>query len=194
MFECSRFQKHPLPNCLMFVLANLRTMDRAMEMSSQRRLLESEFHQLINTRDAVQHRLLSLPAWEDLELVERVNITAGVYNATRIAALIYSNSVIYPQAAASEWHIGLLERIKSLLTRSQINNWPEEMQDLLTWILVVCRLVAYKTKYEAFFEAAWERHVIRNPDLCSVQCVRRVVEGFLWSESACGRGFAIVRW
>ena len=186
------FRSCSIPDTLVAVLEDMSLIDYALDRCRLQRLDDGNFSKLMNARDAVQHHMLSLPSWEDLDEKARSNICRPVYEGTRLTALLYSNAVVYPEPPHNGWHIKLVERLEVLLCHRIDEDWSAGPSTLLTWILVICSIAAYRTSREEGLERALRRHIAQRSGPRSKAAVREVVKEYLWSDNACGQGLSIV--
>ena len=186
------FRSCSLPMALVAVLEDLSTVDFALEQCRLHKVDDGDYCKLMEARDAVQHRLLSLPSWTDLDEEARSGTSCPVYEGTRLTGLLYSNAIIYPHPPHNEWHIRLVDRLKMSLEKSLDEDWSTSPSTLLTWILVIINIAAFRTRDEEFFQPTLKHHIAHRTELRSKAAVREAVTGYLWSDIACGKGFSVV--
>ena len=87
---------------------------------------------LVVARNTTQHRLLSLPEYP-LQPPSQANY---MYEVCRIAALIYSNIVIFPLPPATGVHTNLVSRLKQLLTLA-IPSCPVAHLHIILWAITL---------------------------------------------------------
>lgn len=90
------------------------------------------FHEIVQARNVTQHRLLSLPEYP-LQPPSHANY---MYELCRIAALTYSNIVIFPLPPASGLHTNLVFRLKQLLT-TVIPSCPDAHLHVVLWAITL---------------------------------------------------------
>jgi Fungal specific transcription factor domain len=87
---------------------------------------------IISARNTTQHRLLSLPEYP-LQPPSHANY---MYEICRVAALTYSNIVIFPLPPASGLHTNLVSRLKQLLNYT-ITSCPDAHLHVILWALTL---------------------------------------------------------
>ena len=87
---------------------------------------------IVLARNMAQHRLLSLPEYP-LQPPSHANY---MYEVCRIAALTYSNIVIFPLPPASGVHTNLVLRLKQLLTHA-IPSCPDAHLHVILWAITL---------------------------------------------------------
>ena len=180
-----------LPGSAISVLVCLATVDRYMAARHNKALEKEEENLLVMSRNTIQHRLLSLPSFEDLSESETEGTDPVGYEICRLTAVIYSNAVILGLPPHTRWHEVLAKRLRALLESNQSSSVVVEVSDLLIWALCVGGLAAWRTPEREFFESAL-RNATRKRKLLTWVKVERVVEDFLWSQSACKHGAAMI--
>jgi hypothetical protein len=183
------FLKCNLPENSIAVLQDLAIVDATLHQHRVEQPSHAVMCEVVNMRDNVHYRLLSLDSWDELDETTNAGTSGAVHDCTLLAAQIYSNAVIYPLPTESEWHLGLLDRLHNLIADTH-TTWPVNIPCLHTWILVIANMAALGTRFEESFQQLWNQHVTRYPCLMSERTVLEAIRGFLWNEHACGRGFA----
>ena len=174
------------------VFVDLAIVDWLMAEYRTRRFNEADTGNLINARDAIQHRLLSIPSWYELEQTEKDGRYSAVYECCRITAVLYSHCVMFPLPAQSDGIQKPLKELRRILEITKLNNWTEEVFPMLTWCLLVCGIAAYRTHHKQFFVRSLSAVLTRSRVL-SLHVAQRIAQQFIWSHCACERG-AVVLW
>lgn len=136
----------------------------------------------IHRRNAVQHRLMSLPSGNEIESGE-IRSTR-MYDAIRNAAMIYSAAVTFPLPPLQGIFRKLANRLRFIAEESKSDAfWPQFPKTLL-WVLTLGGIAAFDTADRAWY--------VRNLAVVSASLNTiewsNVVEGLkshLWLESAC---------
>ena len=176
-----------LPNQALLVYRNLALVDHLMSQCRLRRLADDETKMLVDVRNAAQHRLLSLPSWEELDVHDREDLERSTYECCWLTALLYSNSVIFPLPPHLGWGVSLVSKLQDFLERSKFDEWEDDMSALLVWSLVIGGVASSWTPSRKWFEQALKLRLIRCR-LTSKSVLRKVLGEFLWTDSACARG------
>ncbi|RMZ15908.1 hypothetical protein D0862_01500 [Hortaea werneckii] len=132
-----------LPSHALTVMIRLATIDRYMAACRLRRLQPEEEENLIATRNAVQHALLSLPTWESLTKEEQIHGNKKAYECCFQTAALYSNAVIMGFPPHLGWHVNLLHNLRSIIGPDPVDEWDDNMHDLLIWSLSVGALAGF---------------------------------------------------
>jgi hypothetical protein len=151
-----------------------------------------EFQQLMWARSNIQHRLLSMPAWKDLENTEQQLSSALVYDGCRSAALLYSNTVLRPAPLTSR---GITEPLKELRRLSQsLGSIPRkgEVAEVHIWFLYIGGMIAYRTEYRDFFVSIMSS-IVEYYQITTFDDIKALLSRFIWSDCACEKG-GILLW
>ncbi|KAK3649660.1 hypothetical protein LTR56_006843 [Elasticomyces elasticus] len=170
----------------MSVLVRLATVDRYMSERRGKLWDEDEAYQVISSRNAAQHALLSLPDLTDFGPRDVHGTQVLMYGICRLTAVIYSNAVILGLPPHSGWHTALVKRLRRLLEVCRISN-PDEASDLLVWSVCVGGLAALGSPHRCFFET-FLKDIVRTRKLLMWRDVQIILEDFIWSDAACRDG------
>lgn len=168
---------------------NLAIIDQIMEQCRTSKLELEHKRMIVNVRNSAQHRLLSLPTWDELDAVGRSSYQRISYECCRLTVLLYSNAVIFPIPPHSGYPSSLLEQITALLTPEVLAEWRQRSSPLLVWLLVVGGIAAYRSAQRPFFEKTLRETLDAKTCLSPRTAVLGAVREFLWTESACADGF-----
>jgi hypothetical protein len=187
------FAKIPggLPPKMLSVLVRLATIDRYMADRRGKDLDKDEENHMMQTRNAIQHTMLALPAFSDLSEDDSSGAHPMMYELCRLTAVIYSGAVIMGVPPHLGWHTALVKRLRKMLEACKMDECKDEESDLLVWSLCVGGLAAWRSSHRAFFETSL-KEVARRRKLSNWQKVERILEDFLWSEAACKHGAAML--
>ncbi|KAI6889473.1 hypothetical protein KC360_g240 [Hortaea werneckii] len=180
-----------LPSQALNVMIRLATVDRYMADCRLRRLQPDEEESLIATRNAIQHALLSLPAWDSLTKEERAFGNKKAYECCVQTAALYSNAVIMAFPPNLGWHVNFVQNIRSIIGSAPVEEWDDDMLDLLIWSLSVGALANSRTPERRFFEDRLST-VLKLRRITSWPEVQSILEEFLWSDVACRHGAAVL--
>jgi hypothetical protein len=127
-------QLHPLCliNDLWEVIGAMCEVTVAIDHHHRRAPSAPSFHEIVQARNVTQHRLLSLPEYP-LQPPSHANY---MYELCRVAALTYSNIVIFPLPPASGLHTNLVFRLKHLLT-TVIPSCPDAHLRVVLWAITL---------------------------------------------------------
>ena len=166
-------------------------MDLLLERSQHRRLDDMVYGMVVSARNGVQHELLSLPRWQELSETDRGASFSAIYETCRLTALIYADAVLFPLPPSTGWLLKLLDELRQLLELSNLAQWRDDTSALLLWSLFVASIAAFKTVHRRFFREAL-RSTLHTAQIATWAATESVLEGFLWTDSACGRGAAVI--
>ena len=167
----------------------LASIDRLMATAQQQRLSDQDYVLLVTARDECHHNLLSLPTWENFDSSTTPMRQSSwlLYEICRTAAVIYSNSVIFPISPRFPWHVTLITRLRYLFGFLGDDQW---LSGAAVWAMFVGSIAAYRTPCFAFFGDLLRSVIVRRG--LSYDDVRQVLKKFVWSDSACELGTAMV--
>jgi hypothetical protein len=141
------------------------------------------------TRTAIQHSLLLLPTFGELNLrpeeegVEKKN----VYECCRLTALIYGVAVVYPVPNSH----GVLQKLVTLLQTAlvvlDIESCGSDLDGVLLWMVALGGIAALDKQERVWF-ASHLGGLMRKQGIGDWGDAEDILESFLWLESACGQG------
>lgn len=178
-----------LPDEAATAFTNLRLVDLAMDRCRTLQLHNEELRRfIVGARNCVHHHLLSLPSWDKLNDIDHRTYDKASCECCRLTVLLYSVSVLFPmppQHTCPE----LLQRLVAQLSPATVSQWARSGTPFLLWVLVVGGTAALHTPHRPFFLTAmnYTLHVRKYQQPKPV--VHSALLDFLWTESACGRGF-----
>lgn len=188
------FAPRGLPAHATKIFVNLSRLDVAMNHFRDQDTEDTDDRysaSLLGTRNAIHHDLLSLPHWEDLDDETKSKSYTATYEICRITCILYSNTVLMGLPPHSGWHINIVTRLRMLLELSSSGQWSKETMPLLTWALFVAGIASYRTPHRGFFERHL-RDTLLKRGISSWKTVRQGLLEFIWSDSACGVGAAVL--
>ena len=177
------------------VLEKLSTIDELMSKLHNQSPTDEEQRHLGKARNAVQHDLLCLRPWEELQDSERLDHTMAMYECCRLTSLIYSNAIVFPLPLNSGWHRILLKRLRSLFELSRVDTWTEseDASAVALWSLYIGAMGAYDTRCKQWFQDSVRQLVKQDhAKYQSYTDLEAVFRDFLWTDAACGLGGRVV--
>ena len=141
--------------------------------------------EIARTRTAIQKRLLLLPSDEELSVMPL--FSPCLYEACRLAGLIFSIAVVFPVPKTYATLRTLSLRLKVSIEKSEIvRSRSSEVQYVLLWMLILGGVAALNKAERPWFVSQLVALVrILEIDWDGVE---EIMENFLWLESACGSG------
>jgi hypothetical protein len=141
--------------------------------------------EMIDMRNAIQHRLVSLPLGSDWKHMTMRQ--TGIYECCRLTALLYACAVTFPLPMSIGWDRNLIRGIKQSLEKLSLENWPICCSDFYLWVLVLAGIAAFQKAERPWFVdklrgLAWRKGL---SDWCQVVLI---LKSFLWMDAACGAG------
>jgi hypothetical protein len=175
------------------VFTTLSGVDRAMARCQGVKLSIAETKLLNDARSFAKHSILSLAAWACLTDNEREIFHHGnMYESARLAAIIYSNAVIFPIPIRSPGIQSAVLELRKILRVCDLAAWTKEAPGFVLWLLLIGGLSSYRTQHWPFFVTALNEW-IRTSTISSFDTSIRIVNGYIWSDEACLEG-AVVMW
>lgn len=171
-----------LPGDALDVFLDLAAVDSIMARFNETSSENAE--RLVNVRNAVIHRLISLPSWDELDTNEKEGRSSSVYDVCRLTSVMYATAVMLGMPPHLGWHVRLAGRLKALLEAAELDQWWEDTSDLFVWSLVIGGIASYRSPYKEYFERTLRQTLVRRGWL-SWLVVRKRIRGFLWSDNAC---------
>jgi hypothetical protein len=139
----------------------------------------------MDRRNAVQHRLMSLPTGDELEPGE-VGSTR-MYEAIRLAAIIYSAGVTFPLPPYQGIFRRLSGRLKTILEESKFDQCWQSSPKILLWVLVLGGVAALESEERSWYVRTLAV-VSRSLDISEWDDVVEEMAHYLWLDSACNAG------
>lgn len=194
--QCGRgfFTKVPagtLPGSFERLLIHLALLNNVMSSHRIEKGKESQTFAIFDTRNALQHQLLSCVRWEQLDEAAKQACEHRIYHCCWLATVIYSNAVLYAVPPHGGWHSKLSDRLRGMLILSDYDSWPDSLDDLLLWILFIGGMAALKTPHRFFYIDAL-RSLLERKSITHWSAVLDKLIEFLWSDKACARGASML--
>jgi hypothetical protein len=140
---------------------------------------------IARTRTAIQKRLLLLPPDDELNVIPL--LCPYLYEACRLTGLIFGIAVVFPIPNTYEMLRILSQRLKASIEKYDIYRSKSfEVQHIFLWMLMLGGIASLDKAERPWFVTQLARLVrILCIDWNSVE---KILESFLWLESACGSG------
>ncbi|PPJ55009.1 hypothetical protein CBER1_05635 [Cercospora berteroae] len=171
------------------VYHRLSSVDKLLDdfAKPERAISRDEAFFIAELSSAVQHELLSLPSWRDLHHAQDNHLFEAVFESTRMAAILYSNSAVFPVKASDPWHDQLLTQMRALFERKITMLEDRDCAPIFVWALFIASMAAYPTPHREFFSVVLRR-LLHGFNLLTWALVHPILRGFLWRDSACMPG------
>ncbi|KAH6696761.1 hypothetical protein BKA61DRAFT_682973 [Leptodontidium sp. MPI-SDFR-AT-0119] len=135
------------------------------------------------TRTAVQQRILNLPTAAELPEAQ----FPFVYEACRLASIIYAIAVIFPIPNTYHLFQELVQKLQAEIEMSRIECFGAVLADLYLWLLIMGGIAALDKPERCWYVGQLVAFA-RRTGVSEWSDVERVLEGFLWLQSACEPG------
>ena len=96
----------------------LNTIDQLTNHYRHPRPVESDFNEFSNFRDATLHQLMSIPAWEEMDSIERGTSYEPTHETCRLTTMLYSNAVLLALPPHLGWHKRIVDKLQRILETS----------------------------------------------------------------------------
>jgi hypothetical protein len=153
--------------------------------------MEKDVKGVLCARNLAIHSVLSLPSWHELSITDRKNTDFVTYESCRITSLIYSNAVLLGLPSHNGWHRAFVRKLQSILETTDLVRWVESSPRLMVWMLFIAGIASHSTPHRCFFESSL-RNTLLLTGMTSWRSVRQYLQEFLWSDSACEHGAAVI--
>jgi hypothetical protein len=159
------------------------TMDHMRSHSTEFQDVQS----ITGLRNAVQHRLLSLPSWVNLQQSERVLCSEPSYECCRVTARVYASAVTFPLPTNTGWQKTALAALMRVVKIWLATQWENDVDCLLIWMLFVGAMVAVSSRYSLDFRILLAQ-ALRKAKIKTWDATEAVLKRFLWTGTACRKG------
>ncbi|KAM3417027.1 hypothetical protein BST61_g8609 [Cercospora zeina] len=166
------------------VFQRLSSVDKLLDDFARRSVSRDEAFFIAELSSAVQHELLSLPSWRDLHGTQNDALPEVVCESSRLASILYSNSIVFPVKASDPWLDQLLTQMRAVFLDCDSVLEERDCAHILVWALFIAAMAAYSTSHRTFFSTLLSR-LLRRFQLVSWDSVHAILQGFLWRDSAC---------
>lgn len=187
------FSKLPggLPPQAEVAFRNLSVIDQLMQEMRCTSKADPDFCTTRRLRDAVCYSVIALPPWEELAQADKTGRYLALYQLCRLTVGLYMTAVILARPPHSGWQTTYVERIRSLVELSGFSIWSIDVGPVFLWSLFVGGIAAYRTRHRLFFEQALRSQLLLS-GLQSWLDVKEILSEFLWADSACEYGAAVL--
>ncbi|KAK6441019.1 hypothetical protein LTR95_002751 [Oleoguttula sp. CCFEE 5521] len=180
-----------MPDEALTLFKNLSVVDKLLSRHGSQWGQSDEVSALIQVRNKLHYDLLCMPSWDDLPVEEKLVTHSAIYDISRITCIIYSNAVLLGLPPHTGWHEQLTSRVRLLLSLFMLDSLIDEAWPLLVWSAMVAGMAAYRSPHRQFFEHYLRDQLSLRQEL-DWQFVRKHVKTFIWSDSACEHGAAVL--
>ncbi|KAI9822667.1 MAG: hypothetical protein M1827_000386 [Pycnora praestabilis] len=147
-------------------------------------LLRPNLRTMVDRRNVIQHRILSLPHVHEVEGPLHGDY---IYESFRLTMLIYSIAVIYPVPPFAGVREKLVQRLQPALRLSDLISHWGRLSGALTWVLVMGGIAA-----SGMPERTWFTETLASLSAAvgidGWEDVKDILTSFIWLESACELG------
>ncbi|KAF3481635.1 uncharacterized protein GIQ15_04394 [Arthroderma uncinatum] len=201
----------PIPPNLQVILQNMREYNIVVDLQTQGLLPNLELSVIADRRNYIQYNLVSLPP--SYEFPDDYVATYRLYEACRLAAMVYSMLVIFPLPAANR----PFKRLVSLLINALIavdggdghgwvaecGEWPwdygresldrlgleeeERVSCIYLWIIVMGGIASRGMPDSEWFAARFDQ-TVRMKGLSTWEGVKQCLTSIMWMDSVCDYG------
>jgi hypothetical protein len=165
---------------LLSVLQNMSLICVALERPEACESNSSAFNDLIRTRNTVQHRLLSLPRRDFILIVDH-----AVFEACRLAAMIFSDLVIFPLPSATKVRSRLAGMLRRTLERIAIDYKRNVHGQVLLWTVVVGAAAASDLEEHQSWYRSTLRQYCDTLEVQEWQDLHSIMKRHLWFGQVC---------
>lgn len=135
---------------------------------------------IIAARTVTQHRLLSLaPPSSDIPQPDEC-----IYNATRVAALIYSDMVLFPLPPQAGVKPKLADMLRRALDCCTIQSCWGSHPRLLLWTVVVGGIAASSTSHRPWYASRLHK-LSTKLEIYDWELIKKILSSFLWWDYIC---------
>jgi hypothetical protein len=180
-----------LPDAARSTFVELSVVDTMLSTRRQQWSDTPGFQALLRTRNGLHHAVLSIPPWDDLDPEEKHSTHSTTYEACRLTAIIYSNSVLMGFPNNTGWHKIHLKRLRMVITLSDAHNHGHNMSEFLVWVSFVAGIAAYQLPEFAFFVEVLRKTCV-SLGVKKLADARSILRDFIWSDDACLTGATIL--
>ncbi|KIW93435.1 uncharacterized protein Z519_06040 [Cladophialophora bantiana CBS 173.52] len=165
---------------LLSILCAMSTICKALTHLRQGGTNPAFFTNIIRTRNRVQHRLLSLPHQESSS-----DLDHGIYETCRLAAMIFSDMVIFPLPPATEIRPRLAGMLRKTLESLPVHLERASHTEILLWAAMLGAIAAAKTeKHRTWYHLAVKQYAVLLGAGRWTE-MQTVLKRHLWMEEFC---------
>jgi len=180
-----------LPPRALSTYIRLATVDRAMLKTSRGQHYADDQMRLIRTRNAVQHALVSLPAWSAVDKAEQRDCDEDAYKCCRLASALYSGLALFSLPPHLGWHTRLAGRLRLQLQQQLLNpknlgqsaQQKEQLSGMVLWCLAVGCAASQWNQHREFYTRSMRAYILQN-GISSLGEIESIAGQFVWSSDA----------
>jgi hypothetical protein len=172
--------QNDLQKDLIKILESMSEITVALDHNQRGGRYTPKFSDIVAAWTATQHRLLSLPP-PSSEIPE---LDECIYNATRVAALIYSDMVLFPLPSASAVKPTLADMLRRALDCCTLQSCWGCHPSLMLWTVVLGGIAASSTSYRHWY-ASRLYMLSTELGLLSRESTKETLSSFLWWDYVC---------
>jgi hypothetical protein len=163
------------------LLLRARAISTKIDLYTNGKLLDPDFHLLLCEKNYVHHGLLSLPTATEIGLLGQER---DIYECCRIGALLYSTGVLFPLPPSTGTPRRLVDMTKVIAEDIRLEMCMQGGARLLIWVLVLAAITAHNT-----VERPWllrrMKLILAIEGIKRWEALKDVLHTFLWMDSAC---------
>ncbi len=166
---------------LLSVLRNIASICTALNVLRDGERNTAFFNDILRARNTVQHRVMSLPHRDFILVTDH-----AIYEACRLAVMIFANIVVFPLPAATNVRPRLAGMLRRTLSRLPAESENTAHRQVLLWAIMLGAIAAANVKeYMDWYHAVFRQHcLLLGIDEWSE--VQAVMISHLWFDSVCG--------
>ncbi|KAL4862824.1 hypothetical protein BDV12DRAFT_202685 [Aspergillus spectabilis] len=172
-----------LPQQIWLEFSAIQGYSTLLEKHSQGYLPGLDLEYVLEFRNMIQHRVMSLPTTEEMR--HNLQSVPPTYEALRLGLIAYSLLVLFPISPVTEPHLRLahLLRYELKLTEVNLEIWMP-MVELLIWVLMIGGISAFGTIHRPWYveQIQWLTGVI---GVESWEQLKEIMSSILWLDSLC---------
>lgn len=163
------------------------TTNLAIEIDLHHRGVEpiSDMTLFMDRRNAIQHRLMSLPT--DEELASGEVSSPRMYESVRLAGIIFSAAVTFPMPPYQGIFRRLAGRLKTVLEESKLDKCWQLYPKTLLWVLILGGIAALNSEERSWYVRTLAV-ISQSLGILEWEDVVEEMVPYLWLDSACDTG------
>lgn len=181
-FGVHKFSSYGLPPDLAEIFHEIRSYSSIIEQYINGDIAQPDMRMICDQRNLVHFHVMSLPPWSALDPVE----LNPIYEACRIAAIIYSVGVVFPLPGVGAPLPCLSNLLREELQNSNLyESWHgSEGSDLFIWVLTMGAIAATDMPHREWFVGIMARYN-KQAHLTDWVQLKRILKNVVWVDSAC---------
>lgn len=162
-----------------------------MSNTRTNRLEDIDLDALITARDTAHHCVLTLPQWSQIRALEGEYVDEFVYECCRLTCILYMHCVMSPLLPGCPGISQPLADLRILFATHQSRIADGKISAMIMWSLFAAVLAAFRSQHRGFFIQKLQGFVFRC-NIKSLQQALSMCRTFMWADSACLQGAAVV--